>query len=70
MAQPLTALCVYFQKLQHPKGSSLLSRTPVPGDLMPFFDLQRQQAHVWCTDIYMEVKHPYAYRRILFSWVK
>lgn len=58
MAQPLTALFIYFQRLQHTKGSSLLSMTPVPGDLMLFFDLQRQQAHVWCKD--MQVKHPYA----------
>lgn len=43
---------------QHSHGGLQCSVTPVPGDLMLFFDLQRQQAHVWCKD--MQVKHPYA----------
>lgn len=52
MARPLIVLFIYFQRLQHTKGSSLLSVTPISGGPMLFFDLQRQQAHVWCIDIH------------------
>lgn len=56
-AQQLTALFFFSRSLrfdsQHRKGSSQLSITPIPGDLMPSFGLQRHQPHMWCSDVHV-----------------
>ena len=37
-------------KFQQPHGSSQLSVTSFPGDLMSSFNFQKHQAHMWYTD--------------------
>ena len=42
---------------QHPHGSSQVSVTPVPGDLIPSSGLHGHQAHTWCTYIHVDRTH-------------
>ena len=61
IAQGLRALAALSEKSgdnsQDPDGSSQLSKTPVPGDLSPSFELGRYCVHMVCSQTFGQHTH-------------